>query len=127
MTHKTLNLHVPTLTRVEGEGAMHVVVRDIEGDGFEDLLALAAALGDERVERLGAVLEGVAPSVEVVEVESVEGHGLHVPEGDGAHLPVPAAPLVLVGDPEVPAAPPSASPRVLAQPRPVRRRSWFRT
>jgi coenzyme F420-reducing hydrogenase alpha subunit len=28
MTHKTLNLNVPTLTRVEGEGAMHVVVRD---------------------------------------------------------------------------------------------------
>jgi coenzyme F420-reducing hydrogenase alpha subunit len=28
MTHKSLNLHVPTLTRVEGEGAMHVVVRD---------------------------------------------------------------------------------------------------
>ena len=28
MTHKSLDLHVPTLTRVEGEGAMHVVVRD---------------------------------------------------------------------------------------------------
>jgi coenzyme F420-reducing hydrogenase alpha subunit len=28
MTHKTLNLNVPTLTRVEGEGAMHVVVED---------------------------------------------------------------------------------------------------
>jgi coenzyme F420-reducing hydrogenase alpha subunit len=28
MTHKTLNLNVPTLTRVEGEGAMHVVVND---------------------------------------------------------------------------------------------------
>ena len=28
MTHKTLNLHVPTLTRVEGEGAMHVTVND---------------------------------------------------------------------------------------------------
>jgi sulfhydrogenase subunit alpha len=28
MTHKTLNLNVPTLTRVEGEGAMHVNVRD---------------------------------------------------------------------------------------------------
>jgi coenzyme F420-reducing hydrogenase alpha subunit len=27
MTHKTLNLNVPTLTRVEGEGAMHVRVR----------------------------------------------------------------------------------------------------
>jgi coenzyme F420-reducing hydrogenase alpha subunit len=27
MTHKSLDLHVPTLTRVEGEGAMHVVVR----------------------------------------------------------------------------------------------------
>ncbi len=30
MTHKTLNLHVPTLTRVEGEGAMHVTVEDGE-------------------------------------------------------------------------------------------------
>ena len=28
MTHKTVNLNVPTLTRVEGEGAMHVSVRD---------------------------------------------------------------------------------------------------
>jgi sulfhydrogenase subunit alpha len=28
MTHKSLDLHVPTLTRVEGEGAMHVVVRN---------------------------------------------------------------------------------------------------
>lgn len=28
MTHRTVDLHVPTLTRVEGEGAMHVVVRD---------------------------------------------------------------------------------------------------
>lgn len=28
MTHKTVNLHVPTLTRVEGEGAMHVSVVD---------------------------------------------------------------------------------------------------
>lgn len=28
MTHKSLDLHVPTITRVEGEGAMHVVVRD---------------------------------------------------------------------------------------------------
>ncbi len=28
MTHKSIDLHVPTLTRVEGEGAMHVVVRD---------------------------------------------------------------------------------------------------
>ncbi len=28
MTHKTLNLKVPTLTRVEGEGAMHVTVHD---------------------------------------------------------------------------------------------------
>ena len=28
MTHRTVNLNVPTLTRVEGEGAMHVVVRD---------------------------------------------------------------------------------------------------
>ncbi len=28
MTHKTVNLNVPTLTRVEGEGAMHVVVND---------------------------------------------------------------------------------------------------
>jgi coenzyme F420-reducing hydrogenase alpha subunit len=28
MTHKTINLNVPTLTRVEGEGAMHVSVRD---------------------------------------------------------------------------------------------------
>jgi coenzyme F420-reducing hydrogenase alpha subunit len=28
VTHKSLDLHVPTLTRVEGEGAMHVVVRD---------------------------------------------------------------------------------------------------
>jgi coenzyme F420-reducing hydrogenase alpha subunit len=28
MTHKSLDLHVPTLTRVEGEGAMHVIVRD---------------------------------------------------------------------------------------------------
>ncbi len=26
MTHRTVELHVPTLTRVEGEGAMHVVV-----------------------------------------------------------------------------------------------------
>ena len=30
MTHKTLNLNVPTLTRVEGEGAMHVTVEDGE-------------------------------------------------------------------------------------------------
>ena len=28
MTHKSINLHVPTLTRVEGEGAMHVTVTD---------------------------------------------------------------------------------------------------
>jgi coenzyme F420-reducing hydrogenase alpha subunit len=28
MTHRTVNLDVPTLTRVEGEGAMHVSVRD---------------------------------------------------------------------------------------------------
>ncbi len=28
MTHKTIDLHVPTLTRVEGEGAMHVTVTD---------------------------------------------------------------------------------------------------
>ena len=28
MTHKTLNLNVPTLTRVEGEGAMHVTVEN---------------------------------------------------------------------------------------------------
>jgi coenzyme F420-reducing hydrogenase alpha subunit len=28
VTHKTVNLNVPTLTRVEGEGAMHVVVND---------------------------------------------------------------------------------------------------
>ena len=26
MTHRNVDLHVPTLTRVEGEGAMHVVV-----------------------------------------------------------------------------------------------------
>ena len=30
MTHKTLNLNVPTLTRVEGEGAMHVTVENGE-------------------------------------------------------------------------------------------------
>jgi coenzyme F420-reducing hydrogenase alpha subunit len=28
MTHRTVELNVPTLTRVEGEGAMHVTVRD---------------------------------------------------------------------------------------------------
>jgi sulfhydrogenase subunit alpha len=28
MTHRNVDLHVPTLTRVEGEGAMHVVVDD---------------------------------------------------------------------------------------------------
>jgi coenzyme F420-reducing hydrogenase alpha subunit len=28
MTHRTVNLNVPTLTRVEGEGAMHVSVRE---------------------------------------------------------------------------------------------------
>ncbi len=35
MTHKTLNLNVPTLTRVEGEGAMHVSVRDGVVDGVQ--------------------------------------------------------------------------------------------
>jgi sulfhydrogenase subunit alpha len=35
MTHKTLNLNVPTLTRVEGEGAMHVTVEDGEVTGVE--------------------------------------------------------------------------------------------
>lgn len=34
MTHKTLNLNVPTLTRVEGEGAMHVTV---EADQVTDV------------------------------------------------------------------------------------------
>ena len=28
MTERTIELHVPTLSRVEGEGAMHVTVRD---------------------------------------------------------------------------------------------------
>ncbi len=35
MTHRTLNLNVPTLTRVEGEGAMHVSVRDGVVDGVQ--------------------------------------------------------------------------------------------
>ncbi len=35
MTHKTLNLNVPTLTRVEGEGAMHVSVRGGVVDGVQ--------------------------------------------------------------------------------------------
>ena len=35
MTHKTLNLNVPTLTRVEGEGAMHVVIRDGQVDDVQ--------------------------------------------------------------------------------------------
>ncbi len=35
MTHKTLNLNVPTLTRVEGEGAMHVTVKDGIVDNVE--------------------------------------------------------------------------------------------
>jgi sulfhydrogenase subunit alpha len=34
MTHKTINFHVPTLTRVEGEGALHV---SVEGDEITDL------------------------------------------------------------------------------------------
>ncbi|MFW2332844.1 Ni/Fe hydrogenase subunit alpha [Ilumatobacter sp.] len=32
MTHRSVDLHVPTLTRVEGEGAMHVTVVDGEVD-----------------------------------------------------------------------------------------------
>jgi sulfhydrogenase subunit alpha len=34
MTHKTINFRVPTLTRVEGEGALHV---NVEGDEITDL------------------------------------------------------------------------------------------
>ena len=62
MTHKSLDLHVPTLTRVEGEGAMHVVVRDgvagvrvwkradtVSGEPAADLpiaLAIASAVSE---------------------------------------------------------------------------------
>ena len=49
-------------------------------------------------------------------VDAVVGQGLHILEGDGAHLRLAAAVLVVVGDPEIAVQAPARPPAVLAQP-----------
>ena len=43
MTHKSVRLSVPTLTRVEGAGAMHVIV--VDGEVVDGEIVLAQGFG----------------------------------------------------------------------------------